>query len=331
MTRRPSRVTGVQTHNQSAELPVGIGLSDLKFSPKIDFVTLDGVARPAPSGLQGKCIWPRSYKGRRLTIHDPTPKDLAALQAAYPNASVAAVEVAVDVSPRAKMGEEERAAFLAFVKSEFCAKRLHPAFHQSLSSGFRGTYDPRPYGYALRPFNRRVPGPGEQHLHGTKYDALQFKVYFKIRDNSKALDWEMHVIRMEVKMQGAALLHHRLEHVGDLLGFAFRSELTPYFRHVRGTVRASARKRKPISPVLRVLTEKMQRYDDDHWDQNGIGAFLRGGKRETVGVRFLRDQALNDRIGQALHRLQRQFSNVKFVCEAAAANDESPVSMRSAA
>lgn len=306
-------------------------LRKIKFSAKIDFVTLDGVSRPGPSGLQGTCIWPASFRGRRLTVHDPVPEDLAFLHAAFPNASLAAVEVAVDMRPRAKLGKEERAAFLETVKAEICSKRLNPAFTPCLSSGFRGTYEPRAHGYALRPFNHRVPGPWEQQLHGTKYDALQFKAYFKNRDNGKPLHWERHVIRVEVRMNGLALLHHRLEHVGDLLGFAFRRELTPYFRHVRGTVRASARKRKPISPLLRVLTEKMQRYDDVHWSANGIGAFLEGGKRNSISVRFLRDQALNDRIGQALHRLQRQFSNEKFVCKFTAPNDEDPAFMRVAA
>lgn len=331
MTRVPTVDIAAPSRNRTSRSAGCVLLTDLKFSAKIDFVTLDGVARPAPKGLRGSCIWPASFRGRRLTVHDPFPEDLATLSAAFPNASLAAVEVAVDISPRAKMGKAERAAFLASVKAEICAKRLNPALHQNLSSGFRGTYEPRPHGYALRPFNHRVPGPGEQHLYGTKYDALQFKAYYKIMDNRKALHWEKHVVRSEVRLNGPALLHHQLEHVGDLLGFAFRKELMPYFRHVRGTLRASARKSKPITPLLQVLITRMQRYDDEHWDAVGVGAFLRGGKRETKGVCFLRDQELNDRVGQALHRLQRSFSKVKFVCEVPATNDGNPVFMRPAA
>lgn len=319
MTRLPRR---------PMEACAGPMLDSLIFSPKIDFVTLNGVARPGPSGLKGKIVWPKSCNGKRLTIHDPTPGDLRLLHEAFPNASLTAIEVAVDMRPRAKMNKEQRNAFLAALKVEFCAKRSNPKFPEGLSSSFRGTYEPRPNGYALRPFNRRVPGPGEQHLHGSKYDAVQFKVYFKIKDNKVMLHWEQHVIRMEVRLNGPALLHHGLEHVGDLLGFRFRHELAPYFRHVRGTVRASARRSKSISPLHELLTAKLQGYDDEHWRKIGVGAFLPGGKRQSEGVRLLRDQALNDRIGQALHRLQCQCSKMKFVCAATAANDENPASMR---
>lgn len=331
MTHAPAKDTVEPSCIRKAKSAGCIALPDLKFSAKIDFVTLDGVARPAPSGLRGRCIWPASFRGGRLTVHDPVPEDLAILRATFPHASLAAVEVAVDISPRARMEESQRAAFLASVKTEICAKRQKPALHPGLSSAFRGAYEPRPQGYALRPFNHRVPGPSEQHLYGTKFDALQFKAYYKTRDNKKPLHWSQHVIRSEVRMNSPALLHHGLEHVGDLLGFAFRKELTPYFRHVSGTARASTRKRKPISPVLKVLTQKMQCYDDQHWNANGVGAFLKGGKRESYGVRFLRHQALNDRVGQALHRLQRQLSHEKFVCQTVAATDEGPVFMRPAA
>ena len=44
-----------------------------------------------------------------------------------------------------------------------------------------------------------------------------------------------------------------------------------------------------------------------------MGAFLPGGKREKPHLIFKRDTALNNRIGQALGRLERSFTVKKFV------------------
>jgi len=301
-------------------LAPAINLSDLVFSAKIDFVSVDGLHGPTPAGLKGTCKRPCSHKGRRLTIHDPAPGDLVILQAACPNACLSEIEVSVDVAPRAKMSEEDRARYLATVKTELFAKRLTPQISAELSSGFRGSYIPRAHGFNLHPFNHRIPGPGEQHLHGTKYDGVQVKVYLKVRDNKKSLHWGKHVVRVEVRLNLPGLVHHRLERVGQLLGFQYRKELTPYFRHVRGTARTSARKRNPGSPLLQLIQKRLQQTDDAHWRDYGVGPFLRGGKRNLSPPRLLRHQELNDRIGQALHRLQQHFSPLKFVCGEPASN-----------
>ena len=48
-------------------------------------------------------------------------------------------------------------------------------------------------------------------------------------------------------------------------------------------------------------------------DLVGVGAFERGGKREQPNLIFKRDTALNNRIGQALGRLERSITVKKFV------------------
>lgn len=305
-----------------------IELDSLIFSAKIDFVTLDGVYGATPQGLDGLPKRPGKYYGRRLTLHDPTQRDLEKLHAAFPNASLAEIEVSVDVAPRAHMEKDDRSAFLAAVKTQLFARRLKPELLADLTSDFRGTYIPRPDGFSLAPFNHRIPASNEQHLHGTKYDDLQVKVYVKVRDNRKALDWRRHVVRVEVRLKSKALIHHRLEKVGDLFGYPLRKELMPHFRHVRGTIRPSARKRSPVRRLLQVLNQRQQQYDDEHWQAFGVGAFLRGGKRVDTDVAFLRDQELNGRIGQALHRLQKRLSKKKFVRDKVSRTDENSVAMR---
>jgi hypothetical protein len=218
--------------------------------------------------------------------------------------------------------EGEHAAHLEAVKSEYFAKRLMPKFTTELHSGFRGTYKPQPIGYKLQPFNHRVPGADEQHLHGSRHDSVQVKVYYKDRDNSQPLHWTNHVIRAEVRLASEGLQHHGLLQVSDLVDFRFRRHLSPYFRHVRGTNRAATRKRTAVAHALRLVTERLEKEDDTHWERCGIGAFQRGGKRHAPDVRFPRDIEMNERIGQALDRLQGQHRADGIVRAEWAANDE---------
>ncbi len=320
-----------QAHHASAfSLYGGIGLEDLYFSAKIDFVTLEGANRPVPSGMEGRCIWPRRYGGNRMTIHDPTASDLALLSGAFPVARVVQIEVAVDIRYKAA-DAAETAQVLPVVFSELCAKRLHPCMPGELSSGFRGSYIRLASGFKLAPFNRRIPGPTESLLYNTKYDGLQTKSYLKTTDHGAQLPWTQHVVRVEVRLNPRGLARHQLERIGDLLGFAYRKQLSPYFRTFRATERTSARRAKQCSPVLKLIDARLQHGDDDLWETQGVGAFLRGGRRHSHRIRLVRDQALNDRFGQALHRLQKQLAAVKFVCDGEAPGREGPVSMRGSA
>lgn len=303
-------------------------LPDLIFSSKIDYITLDGVCKPEPEGLVGRCVWPRQFQGRRMTIHDPCASDIVALYSSYPNACVAEAEIAVDVRPRRPTDESMNLDHLRLIKEDILAKRLMPMFAPGLNSGFRGGYKKHSQGFSLTPFNRRVPSLDEQLLYGRREDPAQVKVYHKVSDNKRPIHWRHHVIRVEVRLGATGLRHHGVEKVSDLVGFAFRKQLSPYFRLASSTTRACFRRRTPVAPLMQLLNNYQHDEDQKHWSVNGIGPFLRGGKRETSGAKFLRDQELNDRIGQALHRLQRQYSEVKFVCLRQAANDSNPVSMR---
>jgi len=291
-------------------------LSDLIFSAKIDYLSLACVRPQEKLRTSGRIVWPPSHQGRQLTIHDPTTADLAQLACLHPEGKIAELEVSVDISPKNSPNEQEHLDALQRIKSEYVAKGLLPKFVRGTNSGFRGAYQPcEDGGYKLLPFNLRVPGAKEQLLYGHRNDGVQVKVYIKGSDNRRALPAMEHRVRLEVRLGQEGLLHHGLEHAIDLQNFKFRSKLMPYFQHVHDTrPRKWAWTRGEVKSLITHMDEWVARRDQPHWESIGVGAFLRGGKRERAGIQFFRHLAVNDRIGQALHRLQANFSNGKFVC-----------------
>lgn len=317
----------IEVNASSKERIAAPELPDLIFSPKIDYVTLDGVCKPMQDCLSGTVVWPRTFLGKRLTVHDPSADDLVALHRRYPNARISEAEIAIDVRPRRPKDEAENLHYLRMIKAEVFAKRLTPHFPPGMNGGFRGSYRHCSKRPTLNPFNRRVPALEEQLLYGHRRDHAQVKVYAKTKDNRRTLNWTQYSIRVEVRLAGLALIHHEIHRAGDFIGFPFRRALSSYFRLVSGTTRPCFKRRSPVSPTLLLLNNFQHLEDQKHWNAIGVGPFLRGGKREQSGARMLRDQELNDRIGQALHRLQQHFSDTKFVCMREAANDANVVSM----
>lgn len=285
-----------------------LDLSDFKFTASIDYVTLKGLKKgPLPS-LEGKAKWPRRAPDK-LTVHDATAVDIHSLAATFPLASIDELEVSVDISTAQPMTAELQHEALKAFKAEFVAKRLMPTFIDGTNSGFRGAYD-----HVLKktiPYNYRVPTAFQQLLNGHRNDGVQVKCYFKRTDQRKALPVDQHCIRVEVRMNMMGLEHHSLMTVPDLLGFKFRRELMPYFTHVSGSRLRKARKSRR-TPLLNVLHSKLNELDLPHWEHIGVGAFLQGGKRQKPNLVFKRDTAINNRIGQALGRVERSFSVKKF-------------------
>lgn len=62
----------------------------------------------------------------------------------------------------------------------------------------------------------------------------------------------------------------------------------------------------------RQILAKQHEIDEEHWHKVGVGAFLKGGNREHRSVRLTRNKPVNNRIGQALMRMELQFRKTKF-------------------
>ena len=304
--------------------PPPLDLSDFKFTAGIDYITLKGLTKVTLPALSGKPIWPRKFPGR-LTVHDATAKDVRILAELFPNGVIDELEVRVDIRSAKHLTEElQRKALKAF-KAEFVAKGLLPDFIEGTNSGFRGAYDPRIQ--KTVPYNHRVPTADQQLLMGHRNDGAQVKCYYKRLDQHQVLDVKQHCIRVEVRLNRMALDHHNLLTTENLCGFKFRRELMRYFSHVSGSRPRKVRKSRR-TPLLELLHATLEKIDNPHWDRVGIGAFLEGGKRHRANIVFRRDIALNDRIGQALGRLEKSFSAEKFVRLLIFPNTRRTVSMR---
>ncbi|QLA80386.1 hypothetical protein EXV95_06885 [Acidovorax sp. JMULE5] len=299
-------------------------LSAYRFSAGVDYVKLKGLHKQPLPPLDGKAIWPSSAPGK-LTVHDATAADVVLLANTFPGAFIDELEVRVDIrTAKPLTAELQRVALKAF-KTEFVAKRLMPVFIDGTNSGFRGAYDP-----SLKktiPYNRRVPDPDAQLLMGHRNDGVQVKSYYKRLDQGKSLSLAQHCIRVEVRIGMVGLNKHGLSTIEDLLGFKYRRKLTQYFTHVSGSRFRKVRKSRR-TPLLEVLHAKKEEFDQPHWERVGVGAFLPGGERRKSDLVFKRDIELNNRIGQALARMEQSFTAKKFVRLLISPNVRRPVSMR---
>jgi hypothetical protein len=115
------------------------------------------------------------------------------------------------------------------------------------------------------------PLPDDQFLIGKRTDPVQVKCYLKQTDQGSRLADKDAVARVEVRLSGEELSAVGLPSLVCLDGFPFRKQLTPYFRH--------------CTPVQR------------------------GGKGRAPQKRSS-DIAINDRIGQALHRLEQRHKGI---------------------
>lgn len=286
-----------------------LNLTEYEFTASIDYVSLVGLQRTALPPLNGKATWPPSVPGK-LTVQEPSAADVQALAEIFPAGILDEIEICVDVrTARQQPAAQQDEALKAF-KAEFVAKRLKPTFIEGTNSGFRGAYDS--YVKKPLPYNHRVPAAHQQLLNGHRNDGAQVKCYYKRTDQKKALPTQMHRIRLEIRLGMVGLDRHGLLTLSDLQGFKFRKELMPYFTHVYGSRHPKVRKSSRAA-LLGMLNAYQDATDRADWGRVGVGAFLPGGKRETPHLIFKRDTALNNRIGQALGRLERSFAVKNFV------------------
>lgn len=294
--------------DQQTEIDLGMIL----FSAKIDYVTLQTRGKTKLPALTGKDCWSPKLHYKALGIHDPTPADLVALRSALGSVSVLELEVAVDIRARPGVGLDDRLALLRKIMIQMFAVGLDPSRAEGIRNDFRAFYRRLKDGYAVQPFNMRLPRPTDQLLYGGRGDDCQVKCYLKDIDQGKALKPKDQVARVEVRLSGAGLSLRGIETLDDLFGFKFRKTLMPFFSHIKDTER-SKRKGKLSAELRKGVNAYQNKRDRELWRKSGVGAFKSGGHGDAAAVRLVRNSMLNDRIGQALLRLEQQFSQPKFV------------------
>lgn len=286
-------------------------LSKLIFTAKIDFLTVHTPGKQGLPPLDGRPFWSRTENYRKLSVHDPSPADLVAIASTFDNPLLAELEVAVDIVPHRSVDSAARNLLIDALMVDLIAKGLTPAVvHGDLAFRFRGAFEGTRAQFRLLPFNRRLPSPQAQQLHGRRHDALQVKSYAKKVDQGRDLPSDAHVARVEVRISGDGLHLHNLVYTLDLAGFRYRKRLMPYFRHMK-TVRRPRTLRSQTS-LLAILQAKQHEFLLQHWQRVGVGTVLPGGRHADADVRLVRNTEVNDRIGQALLRLERRMKFVRL-------------------
>ncbi len=285
-------------------------LARFKFYASIDYVSLRGADKRSLPRLDGKAKWSRKAPGK-LTIHDPSARDIGAMSEAFPDCFIEELEVCVDVRTARRLAPNEQDEALKSFKAAYAAKQLSPKFPRGMNSGFRGGFNPVGVSI-LRPFNHRVPEAQEQLLYGHRNDPIQVKCYYKKIDDRKSLPVASHRVRTEVRLGPVGLGHHGLVKVSDLIGFRFRKDLMGYFNHVCGSRLPRVREARRSE-----LLSKMYAWADKHsrnsWEKTGVGMHIKGGKSYRFDLLYKRSTALNNRIGQALGRLEQSLRAKNFV------------------
>lgn len=288
----------------------GINLKPLIFAAKIDLATFRTEGRLKLPALDGEVHWSRKKHYKQFTLHDPSPLDIAVISRLAGPLPLTELEVAVDLRPDLSVDADDRLNVLQDVMIEMFGRRLDCRQGKLMLSTFRAFY--RPAWGAIGPFNRRLPLGADQQLRGHRSEAVQVKAYLKHRDQGKLLPKSQWVARVEVRMVTEALSVHGLGDVYDLNGFAYRKMLMPYFRHMSGVRPLVNTMGTLMGAVLCLANDKRNQM---HWDAVGAGAFLKGGRRDHLDVKFKRDIPINDRFGQALYRLETRARAQQFVCK----------------
>lgn len=294
--------------------PEGIDLTWLKFGAKIDYVTVYTDGKCKLPKFDGNRFWARREHFRKLSIHDPSPRDIRLLSLHLGNPRLAELEVAVDIRPAKALSDDERGELIDTMMVQLIAKGLAPrGGKEDLLFGFRGAFQGVAGNFKLFGFNHKLPPSTAQQLHGKRHDPLQVKSYGKRTDQGKQLTASKYVARVEVRMSGYGLESHGLRHAEDLMTFRFRKELMPHFTMTRGAVmrkrpRPSSARRLRNWTMLQLLDSARNTFFERDWDRVGVGAFVGQGKNADLHVRLLRDRELNARIGQALLRLEQRIA-----------------------
>jgi hypothetical protein len=287
-----------------------LNLKALIFTAKIDFATFHTGHQIELPSFDGIVRWSRKDHYKQFTLHDPSPRDIAEISRVIGPLSLTELEVAVDIAPDDTVAVGDRLRVLQGVMIDMFARRLDPRQGRLMLPTFRAFY--RPAWGAIGPFNMRLPLSTDQQLRGHKTDAVQVKSYLKQRDQGKLLPQSAWVARVEVRMVTEALAAHSLNVVSDLNGFKYRKNLMPYFRHMAGVRPLTNKLGTPMGAVLCLANDK---FNKEYWDRNGAGDFLKGGRREQGEVHFHRHIPINNRLGQALHRLETRARVAQFVCK----------------
>lgn len=294
-------------------------LSQIEVRSSIDFIRISTPGwQKLPPTILGRPAWGVAAHYRELTIHDLDAHDIPLLAAAFPHAGILGLEVTLDLVPAAPCSPAGRLRLLEDCFAQV-ARRLHPYGAPRMRRAKTAGYVPE-IG-KLRPFNHRTPNPNESLYYGFRNDQpVQVKVYCKKRDNGVALPERQWSVRIETTLKAAMCAEFGLHGLGDVLDFPYRKVFMPYFRMMRGPVASGRRTERAVLKIVNARRSSALQADANAgWASTGVQ-----GARTLPDVRFLRDPTINQRLGQALQRLEERFSRREIVLKRMELDDATP-------
>lgn len=278
---------------------------------KIDYITIADAYLPTRKDGLGAVqddfdgrveLAARDRAINRLSVHDPSVRDLQFLVDHVPETEVWEMEVAVDFLPVDP--EPDLEALEAFQRQLF--RGVAPHHHADMSWVIRREADP------LGGRVARLTTLEAKYPTGTKYwydraGRAEVKLYVKTLDNGRPVPRPF--VRLEVKLMRGALQLALANYVGLLPRFMadLRRYVTPYFWIASGVSLANLPRLDRWVPgprrdaAMKEAARSQARLDSD-WDRFGAPMAYRNRMRGRLVLRP--DAQANRRIGKALSNLQ---------------------------
>lgn len=229
-------------------------------------------SKPASNGF---------YRG---TLHDPTSEDLNTL-VSLDNPALDCVEIFIDF----RLNGEEIPNRIERLERCFLAlaARLRPDDRHPTGAGFKGAF----ISGKARPLNTHLARVGETVVIGHRTTGVNFRLYFKKKDQHQAIPDSEWRVRMEITVSGLGLAIFNLHRVSDLRDHKYRRTFAKHFQIVD---RVSVRERADWSETFR---KEAQKNLDRRWPQVGVHAIAPIRYPEDASEETLRAARYRERPG----------------------------------
>ena len=286
-----------------------LNLGKLMVTAQIDYIRAasleNKVSLPIP---ENRVKWNRDLQEHqwKLTIQDPTRREIETVIDCLGDPHIDGLEVAVDFWPLPAL-RGPQAQSLLFDTFIALGGRFRPDAKLLHGAGLKAAFNAA--NKWARPFHHRLPIPGETLVYSHRSEGENAKLYLKTMDNGSDLPPEAHRVRLEVTVARHGAYERGIDRWSSVLEKNLRHTFGPIFCIVdRPEIRRPSRQ-TPDSTLE--LEERIQRA----WDRAGVGAFDPGDlpvdasrtAKEAAAYRTANLIALN------AHRLRRHCEANKAI------------------
>jgi len=255
---------------------------------QFDYIKVWHPKRALLPALSGTKRWvPEKHGHARfsLTVQDPTKQDIRKLIDALGDPQLKALQLAVDIQPKAGIAAADRSTLLQET-FDAVAGRFRPEDEALWGYGTRGGVQGP--GQIPKPFHRRFPAPEEQLIYGRRNGWMQATMYLKRVNEKKSLNPKAHRVRMELALERGGITEIGLHVLSDLLGYPYRLTFTKHFRIV-SEPRVRAIETRSVADLVKKLSVNNFDHQFDLTDRDDRGGNV-VERDETAFELFVADQ-----------------------------------------